>query len=200
MNKKVAISIPVLIVVIVAALVAALIMNNDNGKLTDPNNNNNQGETTMGKTAVVYFSRTNNTEKIAKMIAKQTNSDIYEIEAKVSYTDEDIDWTVSDSRANREQNDATARPEIASIPDISSYDMIYLGYPIWWGTLPKIMNTFIETKALEGKKIAAFCTSGSSGIGTSVSALRSYDLDVIGSQRFSASASENEVEIWLKEL
>lgn len=198
MNKKLAIGLPTLIVVIIAVLVTTLIMNNK-GKPTDPNLNN-QGVETMEKSAVVYFSRTNNTEKVAQIIAKQTNSDIYKIEAKVPYTDDDINWHNDDSRANREQNDNSARPEIASIPNISEYDTIYLGYPIWWGTMPKIINTFIETKALDGKKIAAFCTSGGSGIETSVSVLKSYGLNVIGSQRFDSSATESEVENWLKEF
>ena len=197
MNKKLAIGVPVLIAVIIAVLAITLIANNTKEKPTDPNLNN-QGVETMEKSAVVYFSRTNNTEKVAQIIAKQTNSDIYEIEAKVSYTDDDINWHDDNSRANREQNDSGARPEIATIPNISEYDTIYLGYPIWWGTMPKIMNTFIETKALDGKKIAAFCTSGSSGIETSVSALKSYGLNIIGSQRFSSSATESEVENWLK--
>ena len=191
MNKKLAISVPVFIVVMVAVLVTSIMMNNKG---------NNQGGETMEKTAVVFFSRTNNTRKIARMIAKQTNSDIYELTAKIPYTDDDINWHDENSRANREQNDDSARPEINSIPDVSEYDVVYLGYPIWWGTMPKIMNTFIETGALDGKKVVAFCTSGSSGIETSVSALEGYGLDVIGSRRFDASATESEVESWIKEF
>ncbi|MBQ6461628.1 NAD(P)H-dependent oxidoreductase [Candidatus Saccharibacteria bacterium] len=152
------------------------------------------------KAAVVYFSRTNNTERLAKIIAEKTGADLYKIEAKTPYTDDDINWHDKNCRANLEQNDDSARPEITTIPDISEYDTIYLGYPIWWYTLPKIMDTFIETNALNGKKIIAFCTSGSSDIETSVSALKNYGLDVIESQRFGESASENEVENWLKGL
>ena len=154
----------------------------------------------MEKTAVVYFSQTNNTERVAQIIAEQTNSDIYEIEAKVPYTDDDTNWHNDNSRANIEQNDDSTRPEIANIPDVSEYDTIYLGYPIWWGTMPKIMNTFIETDALNDKKVAAFCTSGGSDIEASVSALQNYDLDVIGSQRFENTASEDEIENWVKGL
>ena len=154
----------------------------------------------MGKSAVIYFSRTNNTQKVAQIIARQTNSDIYEIKAEVPYTNDDINWHDSNSRANREQNDNSARPKITNIPNISEYNTIYLGYPIWWGTMPKIMNTFIETKALDGKKIAAFCTSGGSNIETSISALKSYGLDIIDSQKFSTPAAENEVNDWLEKL
>lgn len=150
------------------------------------------------KAAVVYFSRTNNTEHIAKIITEKTSADLYEVEAKVPYTDDDINWHDDNSRANREQDDDLARPEIANIPNISEYGTIYLGYPIWWGTMPKIINTFIETKALNGKRIVAFCTSGSSGIGMSVSALKSYGLDVVGGKRFGSSATESEVENWLR--
>ena len=198
MDKKLSISIPILITIIVSAVVAMLLTNKKEeiANLSI----NNQGVETMEKSAVVYFSRTNNTEKVAQIIAKQTDSDIYEIEAKVPYTDEDIDWHNDDSRANREQNDSSVRPEIASIPDVSDYDMIYLGYPIWWGTIPKIMNTFIESGALDSKRIAAFCTSGSSGIETSVSALEEYGLDIVGGRRFDVSASESEITEWLKWL
>ena len=153
---------------------------------------------TNNKTAVVYFSRTNNTERIAKIIAEKTGAELYKIEAKTPYTDDDINWQDKDCRANLEQNNDSARPEITTIPNISEYDTIYLGYPIWWYTLPKIMNTFIETNALNGKKIIAFCTSGSSDIETSVSALKNYNLNVVESQRFGESATESEVENWLK--
>ena len=152
------------------------------------------------KAAAVYFSCSGNTERVAKAIAEKIGADLCKIEAKAPYSDDDLNWRDMNSRANREQNDASARPEIANIPDVSGYDTVYLGYPIWWGTLPKILNTFIETKVLDGKKIIAFCTSGSSGIETSVSALQNYDLSVASSQRFGSSASENEVEEWLEEL
>lgn len=150
------------------------------------------------KVAVVYFSCTDNTERIAKLIADKASADLYKIEAKTPYTDDDLNWRDLNSRANREQNDSQARPEIANTPDISKYDTIYLGYPIWWNTLPKIINTFIETKALDGKKIAAFCTSGSSTIETSISALKDYGLNVVSERRFESNASENEIEDWLK--
>lgn len=153
----------------------------------------------MEQSAVVYFSCTDNTERIAKLIAEQTNSDIFELEAKSPYTSDDLNWHNMDSRANLEQNDASAHPEITNIPDISAYDTIYLGYPIWWGTIPKIINTFVETGALDGKNIVAFCTSGSTSIETSVFALENYKLDVIDSRRFSESATEDEVKNWLNE-
>lgn len=152
------------------------------------------------KTAIVYFTCTNITERIATIIAEETGGDLFKIEAKTPYTEDDLNWQDMNCRANREQNDDSARPEIANIPNISEYDTIYLGYPIWWDTIPKIINSFIETKALDGKNIIAFCTSGSSSIDTSLSALKSYDLNVIGSQRFGASTTEKEVGDWIKEI
>lgn len=152
----------------------------------------------MEKSAVVYFTISGNTESIAKIIAEKTNSDIYKIEPKAPYTDDDVNWRDMNCRANREQNDSSARPEIANEINLDTYDKIYLGYPIWWDTLPKILNTFIETHALDGKEISAFCTSGSSSIDTSISALKSYGLNITDSIRFSTPASTTEIENWLQ--
>lgn len=152
------------------------------------------------KSAVVYFSCTGVTEKIAKLIAENSDSDIYKIEAKEIYTDDDLDWHVQNSRANREQNDAFARPEIANQITLDDYGAIYLGYPIWWGTMPKIINTFIETGALEGKLVIPFCTSGSSGIEDSVSDLENYNLKVSNAHRFNFFDSINDIKKWLIEI
>lgn len=197
MGKKLRVPIPIFITIIVSVLVTTILLN-IKPETNDPNLNN-QGET-MEKSAVVYFSQTNNTKKVAEIIKNETSSDIYEIKAKNPYSEEDLDWTIRDSRANLEQNDPEARPEIETEIDLSAYEKIYLGYPIWWGTIPKIINTFIETGALNGKEIVAFCTSGSSGIEESLNALNSYGLNVLDGYRFSASASENEVSEWLESL
>lgn len=153
------------------------------------------------KSVVVYFSRTNHTEKVATYIAEITGADRYEIEAKDPYTDEDIDYNNSSSRANREQKDDMARPEIGSKDiDLSAYDTIYLGYPIWWGEAPKIMYTFVEKYDLSGKTIAPFCTSASSGVGSSATNLAKSAPQAkwLSGKRFSASASKSEAETWLK--
>ncbi len=152
------------------------------------------------KSAVVYFSCTGVTEKIAKLIAENSDSDIYKIEAKEIYTDDDLDWHVQNSRANREQNDAFARPEIVNQITLDDYGTIYLGYPIWWGTMPKIINTFIETGALEDKLVIPFCTSGSSGIEDSVSDLENYNLKVSNAHRFNFFDSINDIKKWLIEI
>ena len=147
----------------------------------------------MDKSAVIYFSASGITKRIANSLAKNVGADIFEIEAKTAYTDDDLNWRDMGCRANREQQDPSARPEIQKEIDLSNYDTIYLGYPIWWDTLPKVINTFVETGALNGKKVFAFCTSGSSSIDTSVSALKKYNLDVVASKRFAASAADSEI-------
>ena len=143
---------------------------------------------------VIYFSATGNTKDIAEKIANKLNSDIIEIVPKVKYTSADLNYN-SDCRANREQNDKNARPEIENTIDISKYDTIYLGYPIWWGTNPKIILTLLDTYDFSSKTIIPFCTSGSSGIGTSVKELRNYNskLNIKDGKRFSSNASDKDI-------
>lgn len=153
-------------------------------------------------TLVVYFSRTGNTEKIAEYLIELMSADSYVIEAAVPYTDDDIAYTNSSCRANQEQNDKTARPEIAEpIESIDSYDVIYLGYPIWWGEEPRIIDTFLESYDFSEKIVVPFCTSASSG--NAASERNIANLVAIGNQlegkRFSASASKESVETWLNE-
>ncbi len=157
-----------------------------------PENNND--------TLVVYFSRTGNTEKIAEYLIDITHADSYVIEAAIPYTDEDIAYINSSCRANKEQNDKTARPEIAElIESIDSYDVIYLGYPIWWGEEPRIIDTFLESYDFSDKIVVPFCTSASSG--NAASERNIANLVPIGNQlegkRFSASASKETVKTWL---
>ena len=121
-----------------------------------------------GKTLVVYFSATGNTKAVAEKIAEYTKADIYEITAKVPYTDTDLDYDNSDCRATKEQNDKTVRPEIGSKKlNLDGYDTIYIGSPIWWGEEPRIMDTFVESYDFSGKTMIPFCTSGGSDIGSS---------------------------------
>ena len=143
---------------------------------------------------VIYFSATGTTEKIAKRIAKEANSDIIEIIPKDKYESKDLDYN-SDCRANREQNDSKARPEIKNEIDINKYDVIYLGYPIWWGTNPKIILTLLDTYDFTDKVIFPFCTSGSSDISGSVSDLRNYNskLNIKDGKRFASNSSEHEI-------
>ena len=149
---------------------------------------------------IVYFSCTGNTEGIAQRISGLTGVDMYEIVPEVPYTSEDLDYNVSDSRANIEMNDESARPAISgTIDNIADYDTIILGYPIWWGTIPRIINTFIDSYDLTGKTIMPFCTSGSTGIENSVSRLRELlpGSNVTDGLRGTSSMSDAEIEQWL---
>ena len=154
-------------------------------------------------TLVVYFSRTGNTEKIAEYLIELTDADGYVIEAAVPYTDDDIKYQDDNCRANKEQNDKTVRPKIADpISSIDSYDTIFLGYPIWWGQEPRIIDTFLESYDFSDKTVIPFCTSGSSGIETSEKNIS--ELVSIGNQlegkRFPASATRNDVKAWYDTL
>ncbi len=154
-------------------------------------------------TLVIYFSRTGNTEKIAQYLIGLTDADSYVIEAAVPYTDADIKYQDDNCRANKEQNDKTVRPEIATpIASIDSYDTIFLGYPIWWGEEPRIIDTFLESYDFSEKTVIPFCTSGSSGIGTSEKNIK--ELVPIGNQlagkRFPASATKDDVKAWYDTL
>ena len=150
-------------------------------------------------TLVAYFSVTNHTKGIANEIRDHLDSDIFEIVPTQEYTSEDINYN-NDCRANREQNDDKARPEIKNkIEDISKYDTIALGYPIWWAEAPKIMYTFIESYDFTNKNILPFCTSGSSPIGNSaINLARSAPkANWLEGKRFSANAPKEEINSWL---
>jgi len=207
MNKKVIILI--IVVIVILLIIGGIIINNkQNNKSTnnldnntssnDTNNNEESTNDDNSKSVVIYFSATGTTENVAKTIASVTNSDIIEIEPKEEYTSEDLNYN-SDCRANREQNDDSVRPEIKNKFEINEYDTIYLGYPIWWGTNPKIILTLLDNYDLTGKNIYLFCTSGSSGIETSEKEIKEYNsnLNIISSKRFSSSTSENDVKEWL---
>ena len=146
------------------------------------------------KSVVLYFSATGTTKSIAQKIAQESNSDIIEIIPKEKYKKEDLNYN-SDCRANREQNDSKARPEIENTIDITKYDTIYLGYPIWWGTNPKIILTLLDTYDFTEKTIIPFCTSGSTGISGSVGDLRNYNsnLKIKNGKRFSSNASDKDI-------
>ena len=161
-------------------------------------------ESNSGKeTLVVYFSATGNTKGVAEKIASITGADIYEIKAAQEYTDADLDWNDDDSRSTHEQNDASARPEIGSDPvTLDGYKTIYIGYPIWWGEEPRIMDTFVESYDFDGITMIPFCTSGGSGIGRSGQNLA----DNAGSgnwlegDRLESSISEDELKTWIEGL
>ena len=152
---------------------------------------------------VVYFSATGTTEGVAERIANVTGADVYEILAAQPYTEADLNYNDNSSRSTTEQNDKSVRPEIGS-EDISleGYTTIYLGFPIWWGEEPRILDTFVEKYNFDGITVIPFCTSGSSGIGRSGSNME----ELVGSgtwlqgERFSGGVSEEELKSWIEGL
>lgn len=157
------------------------------------------GAVSSSNTLVAYFSVTKHTKGIASYAQEHLGCDLFEIVPKQEYTSADIDYQ-SDCRANREQNDPSARPEILNpISDFSSYDTIVLGYPIWRAQAPKILYTFLESYDFTGKVILPFCTSGSSPIGNSAINLAKSAPTArwLEGKRFSASDSKEEVASWL---
>lgn len=125
------------------------------------------------KVLVVYFSATGTTKSAAKKVKDATGGKLYEIKAADPYTDEDLDYNNDNCRANVEQKDGTARPEIkGKVKNIRKYDVIFIGYPIWHSKEPMIIRTFLESYNLKGKKIVPFCTSGGSGISGSMKGIR----------------------------
>ncbi len=152
------------------------------------------------KSLVIVFSPTGHTKQIATYISEIIDSELTEIAPEIPYTAEDLDYNTNGTRANNEQNDPDARPEIATEFSLDGYDRIYIWYPIWWWTNPKIILTLIEKYDFSGKEIVLFCTSWSSGIGTSENELRGHGLNIIWSKRFAQGASKEEVQKWIDSL
>lgn len=156
-----------------------------------------------GKVLVAYFSCTGNTEKIAGYIAEELGATAYCITPETPYTADDLDYRNSSSRTATENSDPDARPAISgSVENMADYDVVFLGYPIWYGQAPKIIYTFVESYDLGGKTIIPFCTSGSSGIaGSTASLSRSApDADWQSGNRFSGNASRDSVQRWIDGL
>ena len=157
-----------------------------------------------GKALVAYFSCSGVTKNIAEKIAKAANADITEIQPKIPYTKEDLDWTNSRSRSSVEMKDSSSRPEIIKKDiNIDSYDAVFLGFPIWWYVAPTVINTFLESYNFSGKTIIPFCTSGGSGFGNTQKILEKLCEDSVKwlpGKRFNANASDGVIEEWIKIL
>ena len=121
---------------------------------------------------VAYFSYSGVTKRKAEDLAKEVSADTFEIKAKIPYTDADVNWQDKQSRNVIEYNDKLSRPEIAEFPDLSAVDEIWIGYPIWWYTHPRIINTFFDQADLKDKTIHLFATSSSTGIEGSIKELK----------------------------
>ena len=152
---------------------------------------------------IAYFSATNNTENIANLLNEILDADLYEIVPETPYTSDDLNYNDSSSRSSQEMNDPDARPAISgSVDNMEQYDVIFLGYPIWWGEAPRIINTFLESYDLSWKTIAPFCTSASSPMGSSATSLQGLTGSAtwLDGQRFSGGASSSEVQSWVDSL
>ena len=124
------------------------------------------------KILVAVFSASGVTKRVGEEIARISGGDFFEITPKEIYTPDDLNWTNKNSRSSVEMNDPAARPEIANaVVDMDSYDTVIIGFPIWWGVAPRIIETFLESYDFNGKTIIPFCTSGGSGVGRSDTAL-----------------------------
>lgn len=155
------------------------------------------------KVLVVVFSATGTTKDIAEKIVAVTDADLYEIKAAQEYTEADLNWHDSSSRTTAEQNDPSVRPEIDSAPvSMEGYTTIYLGYPIWWGEEPRIMDTFVESYDFTDITVIPFCTSSSSGMGRSGKTLaeNAKSGTWLDGQRFSAGTSQEDVEAWVNSI
>ncbi|MCL2210438.1 MAG: flavodoxin [Treponema sp.] len=167
---------------------------------------NMTNSTDTPKILVAYFSCTGNTGAVAAQIADTLNTqtiiaDLYEIKPETLYTSNDLNWRDKSSRASLENADPSSRPPVSgSVQNMENYDIIFLGYPIWWGQAPKIIYTFMESYDFSGKTIAPFCTSGSSGIGSSATNLHkicSAGTVWLPGFRFTTNASRSSVKTWL---
>lgn len=156
-----------------------------------------------GRILVAYFSATGTTRSLAEYAADVLDADLYEIKAEIFYSSSDLDYSNSTSRTSREQSDPSARPAISgSVQKMAQYDVVFLGYPIWHGQAPRIISTFLESYDFGGKTIVPFCTSGSSGIGSSDINLHGLaaDSNWLAGQRFAGGTSRVEIEEWLSGL
>ena len=158
-----------------------------------------------GKTLVVYYSASGNTERVAEDIAEAAGADLFEIVPSELYTSDDLNWTNPDSRVSREHDDESLRDvplTTTEVPDWDSYDTVFIGYPIWWGIAAWPVDTFVKNNDFTGKTVIPFATSFSSGMGQSGSLLA----DMAGTgewqegQRFSSGVSSDDVQSWVNGL
>lgn len=155
------------------------------------------------KVLVAYFSATNTTKGVAKHISDALNADLYEITPEIPYTSADLNYHDDGSRSTIEMNNPNSRPAISgSVNNMEQYDIVFIGYPIWWGEAPRILSTFVESYSFSGKTIVPFCTSGGSGVGSSASNLeRLSDGGAwLSGTRLSGSASRDDVVSWINGL
>lgn len=163
---------------------------------------NENPDANASKTLVAYFSATGTTAEAAKQLAKVTGGELYRIAPKTAYTSADLDWHNKQSRSSIEMNDPKSRPALKGKKEnIADYDVVYIGYPIWWGVAPTIIKTFIDSHELKGKTVIPFATSGGSGIGKSLEDLKKTYPDLNWKEGILLNrASEKTIREWVKGL
>ena len=159
----------------------------------------------MSRVLVAYFSATGNTAKVAKELAELEDAEIFEIKPVEPYTKEDLDYNEKKSRSNMEMADTSCRPSyVGKVEDMPKYHTVFLGFPIWWGREPSIIDTFLEDYSFIGKKIIPFCTSGMSDVDQASAHMRQVVVDdgvvIDPGRRLGAEGSEEEVKLWTKLL
>lgn len=155
------------------------------------------------KALVAYFSATGTTERVAKSLAKVGSTDLYCIAPAQPYTSQDLNWNDSSSRTSVEKNDDSSRPQMAqAAPDLSSYDVVFVGFPIWWYVEPRIVDTFLQACDLAGKVVVPFATSGGSGISRAVSRMRGLvpQANVLEGRMMNGMPSTSELQAWIQGL
>ena len=157
---------------------------------------------TMSKTLVAYFSASSVTKKVAEKVAAAAKADLFEIAPEIPYTKADLDWMDKKSRSTIEMQDPSSRPAVkGTVSNMAGYDMVIIGFPIWWYTAPTIIKTFLEAHDLSGKKIALFATSGGSGFGNTTKDLQpSAPAAEFVSEKLLNRASDSTIQGWIGEL
>lgn len=157
----------------------------------------------MQKILVAYFSASGTTKKVAERLAGLMKADVFEIQPELPYTAADLDWENNQSRSSVEMSDRSSRPAIQTrVEHMAQYDLILIGFPIWWYREPSIIDTFVETYDFHDKTIVPFATSGGSGLGDSARhiAALAKGADVKDGQLLRAGASEKELSAWIKTI
>ena len=154
------------------------------------------------KTLVAYFSASNVTKVVAEKIAAEEGADLYEITPKQLYTEDDLNWMDKHSRSTLEMSDLNCRPEIeGAVKDFDSYKFIFVGFPIWWGREPSVVDTFLEAYDFSGKTVIPFCTSGGSGFGKTgerIQSLVGEKTRVLPGKRLGGNVTAKDLERWVK--
>ena len=153
----------------------------------------------MSKTLVAYFSASGTTAKVAKKMAEAIGADLFEIKPETPYSGADLNWQNKNSRSSVEMNDRSSRPAIAvKVADMPQYDVVFVGFPVWWYREPSIIDTFMESYDFAGKTVIPFATSGGSGLGDSAANMQKLakGAKVVNGKRFSGNASAEELKAW----